>query len=432
MFLTPVDIANRALQHCGATRIDATAGFTENSKNASECGFCYDKLRQAELRRNVWRFAIKRAVLRAIDATTMLLVPALWASATSYFVGSIVADETGQIWVSASPNNLNNQPGNSQTWVQYYGPLTVSLYSSTQTYFAGELVYTTAGDGTNRVFVSLVTGNADDPSVATDWSATATYMKNQVVTETAIAYMSLIDLNINQQPSLAPAQWDVLVSYSIGQQVGATDGVIYTSLTNANLGNPPPLDVGINWITAGVLDPWTTDFVGGVGSLQWLQVGGAEFPFGVTLSPTNIIYPIGSGPSTQENIRNVFRLPSGFLRKAPRDPKAGSTSSLGAPTNLAYDDWLFEGDYIVSTDTNPIILRFIADTVDVPRFDAMFCEGLAARIGLEVCEPLTQSSDKLKTIDALYTRAIKEARTVNGIETGAEEAPLDDYLACRY
>ena len=53
-FLTPVDIANRALQHLGAKRINTTYGFTEDSRNASEIASCYDKLRRAELQRNVW------------------------------------------------------------------------------------------------------------------------------------------------------------------------------------------------------------------------------------------------------------------------------------------------------------------------------------------------------------------------------------------
>src|SRR5580765_3122767 len=144
-FLTPIDISNRALQHVGAARISQTLGFAEDSKNASECGFCYDKLRQAELRRNVWQFAIKHAVLRAIDSTTMLLVPSLWSSFPTYFVGSIVADQTGQLWESVYPNNLNNQPENTPAWREYFGPLTVSLYSTTpvpQSYFNGELVYT--------------------------------------------------------------------------------------------------------------------------------------------------------------------------------------------------------------------------------------------------------------------------------------------------
>lgn len=429
-FLLPVDIANRACQHIGASRIDVTQGFSEVSTQAGEIGFCYDKLRQAELRRNVWRFAIKRAVLRPVDVTTRLLAPSLWAQTTTYFVGSIVADSNGTLWISQIPNNLNNEPISSSSWAEYFGPLTVMAYDSTTAYFAGELVYTAAGNGTYRVYISLVSGNADNPATATAYDATASYLKNQVVTYLSVAYMSLIDLNTNNTPNLAPALFNIATTYSIGQQVGSSDGVIYTSLANGNVGHDPTISPA-SWTNTGVLNPWTTVFVGGSGSLKWLEIGGAEFPFGVGLVTLNIVYPIGAGPSSQSTTRNVFRLPAGFLRKAPRDPKAGSTSYLGASWGLDYDDWLFEGNYIVSSQVDALMFRFVADTVDVAAMDPMFCEGLAARIAVEVCERITQSAEKLQTIASHYKLSMGEARTVNGIETGPEEPPVDNYISCR-
>ena len=56
-FLSPLDIGNRAAQHCGAKMMDATLGYTEISKVARQIGFLYGKKRQAELRQNVWTFA---------------------------------------------------------------------------------------------------------------------------------------------------------------------------------------------------------------------------------------------------------------------------------------------------------------------------------------------------------------------------------------
>jgi hypothetical protein len=53
--------------------------FTDDSKAASAVSFCYDKLREAELRRNVWVFSIRKAALRPVDTTTKLLAPAAWA-----------------------------------------------------------------------------------------------------------------------------------------------------------------------------------------------------------------------------------------------------------------------------------------------------------------------------------------------------------------
>jgi hypothetical protein len=429
-FRTSIDIANRACQHLGQTRI-GSAGFNEVSKQAREIGAAYDVLRRAELERNPWRFAIRIAVLRAIDTDTMLLAPALWTAETTYFAGSLVSYDD-LTWISRVPDNLNFEPGTTTGWDLYFGTLTVAPYDSTVTYEAGELVYTTAGDGTNRVYLSLQSSNADNPATATAWAATTTYRKNDVVTRSAVTYMSLIDLNLNQDPSSAPALWAVGTAYSIGNQVGASDGVIYTSVTNANTGNDPTQDGGTNWTNTGVLNPWTRVFVGGAGSVKWRQIGGAEFPSGVMLTTIDMLYPLGSGPSSQASSRNVFHLPSGYLKQAPQDPKAGSVSWLGSPTNRGYDDWNFQDAYLVSSDSGPILFRFVADVASVPQMNSMFCEGLGARIALATCETITQSREKIGTIGQIYEKFMRDARLQNFIETGPVEPPMDDWLAVRF
>jgi hypothetical protein len=310
--------------------------------------------------------------------------------------------------------------------------MTVSLYDTTQSYFSGELVYTAAGDGTFRVYASLQDANADNPATATTWDAAVTYNTADVITYLSIAYKSLIDLNLNQTPSAAPAAWSSVTTYSTGQHVyNPVDGLIYSSIGNGNLNHDPASDNGVHWSNTGVLCPWTTVFVGGTGDIKWREIGGAEFPAGVGLTTLNIFYPLGSGPSSQPATRNVYRLPAGYLRDAPQDPKAGVTSGLGAPTNSAENDWEFEADYIVTRCNGVIILRFVADVQDVRKMKTMFCEGLAARIGMEVCEPLNQSSAKVSLIAQFYAKMMGEARTVNAIEAGWEDPPLDDFLACR-
>lgn len=438
-FLVATDIGNRALQYGGAPRMDPVLGFNDTSvRAASELGFAYGKLRRAELQRNNWKFAIRRAALRPIktgttDSTdTLLLQAALWAPTTTYFVGSIVADQSGTLWQSNIPNNLNNDPLLSSFWDEYFGPMSVSAWdtSGTTSYFAGELVYTAAGDGTNRVYVSLIEGNSDNPATATAWNATATYYKNQIVTFNSIAYMSLIDLNVGQEPDLAPPLWSATTTYAANAKVGGPDGIIYTSIAGGNLGHNPAFDGGAHWSTAGVLNPWTTVFASGTGSVNWRQIGGAEFP-GVTVAPLNIIYPLGAGSSQQTATRNTFRLPAGFLRKAPQDPKAGSQSWLGAPSGDEYDDWNIEGRYLTSRRSDAILLRFVADTVDVTSFDDMFCEGLAVRCAAAVGPTLRLNGEQMNTLANEYRLFMGEARSVNAIETGPEEPPLDDYITCR-
>lgn len=336
-FNVPVDIANRALQHCGASRI---VSFTDDSKNADEVAFCYDKLRIAELRRNVWRFAIRKVAIRAIqdadpDATpptlaTALFAPLAWAALTAYTAGMVVS-YGNRLWEAVSASTGVTPGADAADWEVYCGPMTVqpTVLNDANTanaiaYFSGELI---VGDG-------------------------------------------LLDTT-----------------------------TVFRSLKNSN-------------------SALTSD------TTAWLSLGAAS-------EPLDILYPIGAGPKAQNGTRNVYRMPNAFLRQAPADPKEGSTSWLGAPSGLSYDDFNLEGNYLTTTEVDPIILRFVADVTTVPAMDPMFCEGLAARIALEVCEPLTQSTTKIQTIGAAYNRFMSEARIVNGIETGATEPPIDDYIQCR-
>jgi hypothetical protein len=549
-YLSQTDIGNRALQHCGVPFMDPALGFGENSERAQQVSFNYDKLRQTELRRNLWAFATKEAMLRALDSNTMKVSPSLYSSGATYFVGSIIADQHGTLWSSATTSNIGNDPllPGSVAWEPYFGPVTVSLYDSSNTYSSGELVYTKIGDGTYNVYRSILDGNAIHPAVPDLWSNLATYKQNDVVVQypawasgttyaagdttlytdgnvytsliagnvgnippsnlgskwaltptlvlqsqavpivtvislpsvspvfewqqgTAYAIgnfvmfggleyvaiaagtgqppnaaastfwkkltlgvlsMSLINLNSNNSPASAASPWSSITSYSIGNQVFGSDGFVYTSVTNGNSNHNPVLDTGTNWTNTGVLATWTTSFTQGGGNSLWTQVGGALFPNGVGLVQFPITYPIGTGPLSQIATKNVYPLPAGYLMWASQDPKAGSTSILGSPTELFYKDWKFENQFLVSAEVGPIWLRFVADFTDVSRMEAMFCEGLAAKIAFAIVETLTQSSAKKRDLDQEYKDAITQARLVNGIETGATEPAMDDYLAVRY
>lgn len=424
-FRHPVDVANRALQHLGATRISESLGFTENSKNAAAMSFAWDKLRRVELRNNLWKFSTRQAVLRPLDTTSMLIAPAVWSNATSYRPGAIVSDEGNTLWMSNFPSNLNNTPGNSFFWESYFGPLAAQPWDEDLEYSAGEIVYTYDGDGTYSVFRSLEGSNTDDPETATDWDATVTYMKNQVVDYLGTAFISLIDLNLNQTPSATPGPWASGTTYASGNQVYGSDGYIYTSAQNGNVGHDPTTDNGTWWTNTGDLKAWTSTLTGGTGSKKWLDLSP------ILLTAPYWVYPVGSGPATHSASKNVFRLPAGFLRMAPQDPKAGSVSYLGAPSGRAYSDWLLEGDFIVSRDVEPIMLRFIADIQDVSAMDDLFCEGLAARMAFATCEEITQSITKQSACAAAYKEFMGQARRANAIEIGAIEPAEDDYIVAR-
>ena len=112
-FKIPEDIANRALQHCGAARIQT---LQDDSKNASEIAQCYDGLRRAELRRNLWTFACRRTVLYPID-TELSHLPfgsattgnySAWSSQYNYAVGTIVLASDGYLYQALAPNSNAN------------------------------------------------------------------------------------------------------------------------------------------------------------------------------------------------------------------------------------------------------------------------------------------------------------------------------------
>jgi hypothetical protein len=270
---------------------------------------------------------------------------------------------------------LAQTPGVSGNgWRAYFGPLTVQPYDSTTAYFSGEMVYKSTGIGTYQVFIALLSGASDDPNTSEAWLSTTTYNLGNTVVVAAQNYVSLVDLNTNNPPASSPTAW-------------ATTGT--------------------------------------ASSLQWGLITGA------VLSDINFIYPVGTGPVLQQATRNVYQMPCGFLRLAPQDPKQGATSILGAPTNLIYNDWVQEDDYLITRDFRPLVLRFASDVTDISSMDSMFCEGLAARLAYELCEPITQSTERLKNATGAYQKNMTEARIVNAIETSANEPPEDDFITCR-
>jgi len=85
-----VGIANRALQKLGSRRISA---LTQDHPNARSMNAAYERVRDAELRRYDWSFAIKRASVAA-DAADPVWGDWYRYSLPNDFIGLIRDDET--------------------------------------------------------------------------------------------------------------------------------------------------------------------------------------------------------------------------------------------------------------------------------------------------------------------------------------------------
>jgi hypothetical protein len=369
-FQTNVDICNRALQRCGARRITT---FSDPTKNAKEVSFCYDKLRRAELRRNLWRFSIRRVMLRPLGTALQA-----WNPLLTYASGAYVSYGTLN-YVSLQNANTNQEPDTAGTyWAVFTGNtsllVTFSAYAGGTAYTQGQVV---AGSDGRLYQLNVATSTGNDPTATTGFW---------------VEYFG----------NITAPQYDSTQGYGIGELVFYTiNNHIYSSNTNGNTNDPTTSNSG------------------------WVQQS-------CTSVPIVIPWPAGTGPSTQPETKNVFYMPSGYMRVAPQAPDAGRTSVLGFPSNIPATDWTFEGNLLVSIMSGAIMFRFAADVIDVTTMDDMFCEGLAARIALEVCEPLTQSGAKLKDIASEYKQFMGDARNVNGIEQGSVEPPLDDYIQSRF
>lgn len=371
-FNAPIDIANRIFQRLGANRTTNLA--TDPSKQVAEFNAGYAAWRRSELRRNVWRFSIRRAALRAVGTA----LPA-WDSTVTYVLNSLVSySGLNYISIHATPN-LNQNPATANTyWSVFTGntsqKVTFPTWLIGTTYAAGAIV--AGSDGS--FYLSLVSGNVgNDPTLDTGSANWTLYFGGYV----ASAY--------------APG-----TSYLVGEIVFDTAQIAYYTTQNQNTNAP---STGIGWTTLT----------------------------GATLAPIVIPWPAGIGPATDLQTRNIFVLPYGFLREAPQSPRQGDYSVLGYPSNPTRPDWEMEGAYMTSGDVGPILFRFAADITQVSLFDDLFGEGLSCRGALELSETITQSEQKKKDNASFYDKFMDEARKVNGIEKGATNMALDDYIATR-
>lgn len=323
-FFSSYDIANRALQHVGSPRIST---FADNSKAAQECGFIYDKVRRAELRRHIWRFSTRRTALRAITGTSQNLVFGAYASGTTYAAGDVVsaanlANTGSDLWISLQGSNTGNAPNASPLfWQEYFGPVVADTYSASATYYAGE-----------------------------------------IVKQSTTFYLSLINSNLNNSPSSSASDWLSLTSQPTGSTVFLPNPIV---------------------------------------------------------------------ANQQNAARTAFRLPNGFLRIAAQDPRAAGVNYLATSGGMQFSDFEIEGNYLITATASPVIFRFAADLEDVSQFDDLFCEGLAARMAVGLCETLTQNPQKKQQVTQDYDRFMSEARQINAIEVGSTEPLEEGFLVSR-
>jgi hypothetical protein len=116
---------------------------------------------------------------------------------------------------------------------------------------------------------------------------------------------------------------------------------------------------------------------------------------------------------------NAYSKPNDFIRLL-RDDESGLEV-----------DWKIEGEYILSADTAPLEIRYIARIEDPNQYDTAFIDALASLIAFQCCEEVTGSTGKQDRARASMDEAIDEGRRTGAIEKPAQESPEDDWVTAR-
>jgi hypothetical protein len=118
-----------------------------------------------------------------------------------------------------------------------------------------------------------------------------------------------------------------------------------------------------------------------------------------------------------------FELPSDFIRLVSAKAADGDTDEI--------DDYVIEGKYLLTSDTDTLYLVYVSRVTDPNKFDTLFIETLYHALALQVGEAITQSNSKMDRIKEDYKDALAEAKRTGSIEEPSKKAPADSWVLVR-
>jgi hypothetical protein len=132
--------------------------------------------------------------------------------------------------------------------------------------------------------------------------------------------------------------------------------------------------------------------------------------------------------------KNKYKLPGDFIMLAP-EYQLGSfsvTSGVNVADNFPLaNDWIVEGEYILSDDDSPIDVRYVSNSVNESQFPMLFAEAFSAQLAVMTVEELTNSNTKLQNLIAIYDRQISMAKKRNFIMSPKPVAPVSPWISKR-
>lgn len=125
-----------------------------------------------------------------------------------------------------------------------------------------------------------------------------------------------------------------------------------------------------------------------------------------------------------------YAIPSDMLRLVELNGHVGITTNLGDIGQSS--DFTMEGGYILTNDTGPIFIRYVATSTTVSDWDSMFKEVVVCKMALEMSTEIKQDDANVSKLAQDYNRALGLAKMADSIETPAGVMPASDWLLARY
>jgi len=125
------------------------------------------------------------------------------------------------------------------------------------------------------------------------------------------------------------------------------------------------------------------------------------------------------GDQTVWGSLNRFSIPNDYLRLI-RDDESGFAL-----------DWHLEGLFIVTADSAPLDIKYVADITDPNYYDSLFVEAFASKLAYQTCKEITGSTNQQAVAKQDYDFAIAEAKRIGAIEKEAQAFPEDLWITVR-
>lgn len=125
-----------------------------------------------------------------------------------------------------------------------------------------------------------------------------------------------------------------------------------------------------------------------------------------------------------------YQIPSDYIRLVQVN---NYIVNLNAAFYVSSDDSPFslEGNMILTDYAAPLKIRYVKLIQDTNLFDYTFCDALATKLAIQICEELTDSNALKQGLWQEYKQCLSDAIRANAIEVASQSIPDSEWILGR-